>query len=175
MKAKKWRQIALVVAGLTVLLGTRVPVLAQTKQKTWRVPVLMEESTVRGKVVVLETRREDRKAVDNLLIQVWTAPDEQETEEEAQATVEAEKGAENAEEAAPETPAAAEAKEPELVHETRTDENGLFSLPLLGIGAYRLVVGEISVQLRVLPKSEDREDQEEPKILLILLPKEVVT
>jgi len=173
MKTMNWRQIAFIVPVLAVLPARQPSALGQEgPSKTWRVPVLMEESTVRGKVVVLETRREDRKAVENLLIQVWTAPDEEaEANEQVTEGAEAAKGAT---EPAEPGDSASEPQEPKLVHETRTDENGLFSLPVLGIGTYRLVVGEISVQLRVLPKAKEREGQEEPKILLILLPKEVV-
>jgi len=168
MKTGKWFRIALMWLGTAVFLAGQTTVRAQDTKRTWRVPVLMEEATVRGKVVVLETRREDRRAVENLLIQVWTAPDEAEelenaAEEQADETVEAEAETE------------AEKEEPKLVHETRTDENGLFSLPVLSVGVYRLVIGELSVQLRVMPKHEERKDQEEPKILLILLPKEVIT
>lgn len=150
---KRMRMVAFCLFAAVLLFGQERAE-ARERMRTWRVPVLMEASTARGKVVVLETRKEDRKAVENLLVQVWTAPDE-------------EQEVEGAEEAGGKA-------EEKLVHETRTDENGLFSLPVLSVGAYRLVIGELSVQLRVLPKAEERKDQEEPKILLILLPKEVV-
>ena len=44
--------------------GMLTPALAKStkggKGKEWATPILMEESTVRGKVVILETRRTDR-------------------------------------------------------------------------------------------------------------------
>ena len=166
---KRMRMVAFCLFAAVLLFGQERAE-ARERMRTWRVPVLMEASTARGKVVVLETRKEDRKAVENLLVQVWTAPDEEQEVEGAE-EAEGKAGEETPpEKGNPESPQ----EEEKLVHETRTDENGLFSLPVLSVGAYRLVIGELSVQLRVLPKAEERKDQEEPKILLILLPKEVV-
>ena len=46
-------------------------------------------------------------------------------------------------------------------------------LPALDAGKYELVVGELHLNLLVQSTSEVKTKQEEPKILLLLLPKEV--
>ena len=107
-----------------------------------RAPVLMEQATVRGKIAILEVRREGRTSRQGLRIQVW------------------QKG-QNAE-------------EKRLLHETVTDEAGLFSLPLLGEGTYELKVEDFAVDLVVIPQSDDRKGQEEPKILLLVVPREAL-
>ena len=139
--------LPLIMAAACLTAGLRT-VLAQEEtgktEKKWTAPVLMEVATVRGKVVVLETRRDDRKVVEDLSVEVWTAP------EDAQ-------------------------EEKKRLVETKTDSNGFFTLPVLKVGDYRLLVGELTLNLTVIPKADDRKGQaEEPKILLILLPKEVV-
>jgi hypothetical protein len=61
-----------------------------------------------------------------------------------------------------------------LLHEATTDEFGMFDLPVLEQGNYVLKISELQLQLFVIPKAEDRADQNDPKVLLILMPKEVV-
>ena len=128
--------------ALVLVLAERAP--GQDDAKAWRVPVVMEEATVRGKVVILETRREDRKTVGGLRIEVWTTE--------------------------PDNPRIRD----ERIHRTRTDDEGLFSLPSVEIGRYVIIVGELRLGLQVVPKANVRADQQEPKVLLILLPKDVV-
>ena len=114
------------------------------REKHWRIPVVMEKATVRGKVVILETRREDRKTIADLRVEVWTTQ-----KDEPQ-------------------------KKGSLLHETKTDEGGLFTLPLIEEGQYILVVGSLRLNLTVTPQADVRKGQSEPKVLLILLPKDVV-
>ena len=116
----------------------------QSKERRYKIPVVMEKATIRGKVVILETRRDDRKTIANLRIQVWsTAKDDPGTKR-------------------------------SMEHETKTDDGGLFALPLLEEGRYILVVGELQLSLSVVPQSEDRKGASEPKVLLLLLPKDVI-
>ena len=146
--------------AMLCLAGSMTPVEAASRRSRRRpvpkVPVIMEESTVRGKIVVLESRREDRKTVEELLVQVWQAAQEEDDTDGGKQT----------------RPKAD--VEDKLVHETRTDKDGFFSLPSIPIGEYRLVAGELVLRLTVVPKAEVRAGQDEPKILLILLPKEVL-
>jgi hypothetical protein len=131
---------ALMVA--TVLSG--MPARAQEAEAYSKTPVLMEEATLRGKVVILETRKEDRHVQEGLKIQVWTTK-----------------------EGSPRV-------KRDRIHETKTDEAGLFSLPLLAQGIYILTVGELDVCVQVVAKAPVRQGQEEPKVLLLMLPKEVI-
>ena len=108
------------------------------------IPVVMEEATVRGRVVIMETRRTERHALEGLRVKVWTKGNKEGGEESR------------------------------LLHEAETDELGLFSLPLLPVGEYTLVVSKVTLRLVVTPKAPERAEQEEPKILLILLPREVI-
>ena len=116
----------------------------QSRTTHWKVPIVMEKATVRGKVVILETRKEDRKTIANIRIQVWTAVKDDPSRKRS------------------------------LLHETKTDEGGLFALPLLDEGQYILVVSELQLSLIVTPQAEVRQGTSEPKVLLILLPKDVV-
>lgn len=109
-----------------------------------RVPVVMERATVRGKVVVLESRRADRSAVENLGIQVWSTTD-------------------------------GGSKKSARLHETTTDADGLFQLPLLEEGEYLFMIGELRLRLLVVPPAPEREGQEESKVLLIMMPKESIS
>ena len=84
------------------------------KSSTWGVPVVMEEATVRGKVVILEDRQQDRRVVEGLRIQLWQEQDDD---------------SENAE---------PEAKVRRLLNETTTDKLGMFDLPQLAVGDYEL-------------------------------------
>ena len=145
MTGRHQHSVAVLALVSSVILTGLLASAAPAQDKAQRVPVVMEEATVRGRVVVLETRRTDRHAPEGLDVQVWSRADEK-------------KGVEK-----------------KLLHETKTDEDGLFALPLLAVQEYELVVGEVKLRLIVVPRSEERKDQEEPKILLILLPKESVT
>jgi hypothetical protein len=104
----------------------------------------MEEATVRGKIVILETRKQDRRTIAGLRIEIWE-PEEDDPNVRR-----------------------------ELVHAVKTDEDGLFALPQLEVGQYIMMVSDLRLNLMVIPKAEVRKGQEEPKILLILLPKDVV-
>lgn len=125
--------------------------------KTIAVPVVMEEATVRGKVAVLETRREDRKLIEGLPIQVWSTVERQHTSRVLFTT---------------KTHSTYERDQ--LLRETKTDDLGLFDLPQLTAGEYILVISEVQFRLSVVPQSQQRRGQAEPKVLLILIPKEVV-
>jgi hypothetical protein len=149
MNGLRWRLIASISTclGLTGLLSLPTAAFAkkESADKQWRVPVVMEKATVRGKVVVLETRSDERKALSDLKIQVWTRKtDEKKTEKD------------------------------KLVVETKTDESGFFNLPVIDVGDYVLVVAELQLRLTVVPEAGARAGQQEPKILLLLLPKEVI-
>ena len=126
---------------------------AEKKTSQWRVPIVMEKATVRGKVVVLETRREERASIKNLNVEVWTAPEESSGEESKKDS---------------------DAPGRKRLHATKTDELGFFSLPALEEGEYVLVIGELHLGLTVVPAAEVRKGQEEPKVLLLLLPREVL-
>jgi hypothetical protein len=146
MKAKqRSAYLAGVVRGLVVLGSLAgATVHGADDGREWKVPIVMEKATVRGKVVVLETRHEDRRAAANLKIQVW------------------------------DTLKASPQKKHNLLNETRTDEGGLFTLPLLDEGRYVLVVGALNLSLTVTPPAGIRKDSPEPKVLLVLLPKDVI-
>ena len=117
---------------------------AKKVKKRVRIPIVMEAATLRGKVVVLESRKTDRDVVRGLKVKMWPWNDDIE-----------------------------ETETPPL-HETQTDEFGMFNLPELAVRDYLLAVGEMHLRLKVMPQAESRRGQSEPKILLILLPKEVV-
>ena len=104
------------------------------------VPVVMDEATVRGRVVILETRREDRRTIQGLRIAVRDEAGKQ------------------------------------VIHRTRTDDEGFFSLPVLPAGRYRITIGELRMDLLVQEAEEAAPGagSAEPKIVLILLPKDVV-
>ena len=139
------------VCGVAVLSGLlfalcAVPAWAKDRPKTWRIPILMEQSTVRGKVIVLEDRQDDRKVASNLRVRIY----------------------EEAKEGDPDR------RTFKLLSETRTDDLGLFDLPLLATGQYALWISGMQVRLQVIAKPEARTGPEEPKVLLILIPKEVI-
>lgn len=115
---------------------------AGEEQTTWRVPIVMEKATVRGKIVILENRSEDRRVLEGLKVQVWSDPEESQPSGK--------------------------------IHETLTDDAGLFSLPELEVGEYFLTVARLRLRLTVVPNDPERAGQLEPKVLLILLPKDVV-
>ncbi len=136
----------LVIAGLLAA-GRDSSALAAKGIKQWRVPIVMERATVRGKVVILETRTTERHALKDMKIEIWSRRDDRRGR------------------AAPD----------QLLHETTTDPEGFFSLPVLEEGNYLLRVSDLYLKLAVIPEAEVRTGQEqEPKILLILLPKEVI-
>jgi hypothetical protein len=145
-----------VLLGLCLLPAARA--IAQDKDEdTFTVPVVMEEATVRGRVVILETRREDRKVIEGLPIQIWST-------KETETTARRRWTRRNSPQLEPDQP----------VHETKTDELGIFDLPELAVGEYILTVSEIHFRLTVIKQSEERAGQSEPKVLLILIPKEVI-
>jgi hypothetical protein len=135
---------------MTLLAGMFLPygnaVAAKGKVRKWRVPIVMEKATVRGKIVILETRVEERTIIQGLRVQVWPWREN----------------------------AAGKTVPDKLLHETKTDRDGFFSLPVIDNGNYLLVVGDLYLKLTVVSPALAKMDQQEPKILLILLPKEVI-
>lgn len=121
-----------------------------------KVPIVMEAATVRGKVAVLETQREDRRVIQGLKVQVWSSKPADVSPRRRGHRVE-------------------EFQRDQLLHETETDELGLFDLPLLDSGEYFMDVSDVQFRLTVIPQSTERAGQSEPKVLLILIPKEVVS
>lgn len=151
---RMYRQaLPMVALAAAVLSGTYRPRCALAEpdkpEKEIAVPVVMEAATVRGKVIMLEDRRTDRQVLKDLKVAVWSTKKD---EESGKPTAEPDK----------------------LLHETTTDEFGMFNLPELPEGNYVLIISELKIDLTVIPKAEERADQKEPKVLLILLPKEVV-
>lgn len=124
----------------------------------YAVPVVMEEATVRGKVAVLETRWEDRRIMKGLRVQVWSTKEQEPPVEERKRR----RGQTSTR------------VRDVLINETETDDLGLFDLPMLPVGEYLLNVSEVQFRLTVIPKAESRAGQSEPKVLLILIPKEVI-
>jgi hypothetical protein len=120
--------------------------LARERTKTLRVPILMEEATVRGKVIILETREDDRKVASSIRVRLFTERRTGEDEKPVR----------------------------ELLHEARTDDLGLFDLPSVPVGEYQLWVSGLQVRLRVVPRTAPPKPQDDPKVLLILLPREAL-
>ncbi len=149
MKTTSWSMpvrlaVMLLLAGS--YLSNSSAMAAKGKGRQWRVPIVMEKATVRGKVVVLETRVEERRTIQSLRIQVWTRK----------------------------TNKAKKSVRDKLLHETKTDRDGFFSLPVIDSGDYVMVIGDLNLKLTVVPPTTVATGQQEPKILLILLPKEVI-
>lgn len=138
------RHLSLIIAACAVVsTGLALqPVCRGDSPDLKRTPVVMETATVRGKVAILEVRREGRTSREGLRIQVWQR--------------------------------AKNTEEKSLIHETLTDQAGLFSLPQLAVGTYELKVEDFAVDLIVIPQSEERKGQEEPKILLLVVPREAL-
>ena len=158
------------VTGYLLILGvilTLCPVRSTAQEDasevtTWTVPIVMEEATVRGKVAVLENRTEDRQVLEGLKVEIWSTEMEQRHDPAKKRWFKFRKD-----------------PEPQLlrkdkVHETETDADGLFSLPTLKPEEYYMVLGEIQFRITVIPKDKIRAGSDEPKVLLILIPKEVV-
>jgi len=152
MKHVRWVVLATVVvfSGLV----TRGAARSRDSSKRWRIPVVMEKATLRGKIVVLEDREQERRTLEGMNVQVWSIANKVSGEKES-GKVRPERG--------------------KLLHDTETDDLGMFSLPTLDEGKYILLLGELRLLLQVVPKAADRENQQEPAILLIMVPKEVVT
>lgn len=106
----------------------------------------MEKATVRGKVVILETRVEERRTIQSLQIEVWSRKDNDKNK----------------------------SRKDKLLHATKTDRDGFFSLPVIDTGDYLMVIGDLQLKLAVVPANDVTAGQQEPKILLILLPKEAI-
>lgn len=58
------------------------------------------------------------------------------------------------------------------IRRTRTKDNGDYTLPVLDLGRYRLLIGGLRVDLLVEERDEDRTD-ESPKVVIFVLPKEL--
>ena len=130
---------------------------------TWNVPVVMEEATVRGKVAILENRSEDRQVLEGLRVEIWSTELEETAEPTKKSWINFRKDD------------GPKYIRKEKVHESSTDADGLFSLPSLEADEYFMVLGEIQFRLTVIKRDKIRAGKnDEPKILLILIPKEVV-
>ncbi len=113
--------ILLLAAALVGAAALPQAAMARSRRSTkGRLPVVMEEATVRGKVIVLENRKEDRRILRDLSIRIWSG----------------------------------EGAARKLLHETVTDDLGLFSVPMLKVGEYRMTVAELNVRLSVIPKAD---------------------
>ncbi len=136
------------VVGAAILCAflSAAPTWARERTKTLRVPILMEESTVRGKIIVLETRDDDRKVAANIRVRLFT----EKRSNDGGKTIR------------------------ELLHEAKTDDLGLFDLPSVAVGEYQLSVSGMEVRLHVVPRNSAPKPQEDPKVLLILLPREAL-
>jgi len=149
-----WHRLGIAVAlGLTTMTG-----LAAAQDTSKAVPIVMEAATVRGKIAVLETRWEDRQIMKGLRVQVWSTKAPEKTNDKPNRhspTIRVDRDT--------------------LLHETETDDLGLFDLPVLDVGEYLLAVSEVRFLLTVIPRSAERAAQSEPKVLLILIPKEVIS
>jgi hypothetical protein len=61
------------------------------------------------------------------------------------------------------------------IYETKTDKDGRFAIPRVTAGDYIIAVGTVNLRLRVRPPTGDPEkDLEAPKVIYILIPKDVV-
>ncbi|NQU40791.1 MAG: hypothetical protein HQ523_12625 [Lentisphaerae bacterium] len=149
MRTVIWSIIARA-ATVLVLAGVFLPPTsvnaAPRNSRQWRVPIVMEKATVRGKVVILETRVEERRTIQSLQIEVWSRKDNDKNK----------------------------SRKDKLLHATKTDRDGFFSLPVIDTGDYLMVIGDLQLKLAVVPANDVTAGQQEPKILLILLPKEAI-
>ena len=153
--------VAALLIGLTLarpaFAGTQVP------------PIVMEEATVQGKIIILENFKEDRQAAAGLLIEIWSA-------KEFKLERTSRRGAKQAAKA---VDTGYNFERHELILETETDEDGFFYIEEgseLPAGNYIMVIGEVDLILIVEPLSSTREKMdatEKQKTLLILVPKEI--
>lgn len=60
----------------------------------------------------------------------------------------------------------------EVIYETRTDKIGGYTFPQLKVGAYRLVIG--GMKLNLLVESTPVEIGELPKVIITILPRDLV-
>ena len=117
MQYRKLPALIAVAAAGCVLAGPGSAFAKKSEKKvtTWRVPIVMEQATVRGKIAILETRTEDRKTVKEIAVQIWST--EEQTKRRKTKIV-----------------------RKELLHETATDEDGFFDLPQVKPDEYLLVI-----------------------------------
>ena len=148
-KTKHVGHIALTIAILVSCLALPRSGQAKNDGKTWRIPVVMEQATMRGKIVVIEDREQDRRVLEGMTVQVWSIADSAEGEKK---------------------PKKKRAERGKLLHETKTDDLGMFSLPALEEDEYILIIAELRLLLQVVPTSEKRKGQQEPAVLLIMVP-----
>ncbi len=153
-----WFSSTLLSLGMLFLASIRATA-ANGASAEIKVPIIMEEATVRGKVAVLESAREERKVISGLKVEVYSTK-VAETQEKHRWGKQ---------------PTTTQLEKNKLLHETQTDDLGLFDLPLLDVGDYLLHVSQVQFRLTVISQSAERAGQSEPKVLLILIPKEVVS
>lgn len=158
-------------AGLAVIAGL---FLAQSGIAEMQVPpIIMEEATVQGKIIILENFEEDRQAAAGLLLEIWSANEVEDVRKSRRGLKQqaAAKAAGN--------PGNTKFEKSELILETETDEDGFFYIEEgaeLAPGNYILVLGEVNLILIVEPLSGERAGlnaTEKQKTLLILVPKEI--
>ena len=136
-------------------------------------PILMEEATVQGKIIILENFQEDRQAAVGLRIEIWSAKEvvAPPSKNRRMAKMQAAAAASGNEEL--------NFEKNELVLETETDEDGFFYIEEgfeLRPGNYIIAMGDVRLILIVEPLSGDRAGLnpiEKQKTLLILVPKEI--
>lgn len=58
-----------------------------------------------------------------------------------------------------------------LIHQTQTDRNGSYTIPVLKVGAYHMFIGALRINLLV---EEKPAEDELPKIIITILPKEML-
>lgn len=63
-----------------------------------------------------------------------------------------------------------------LMYSTRTDDDGMFSLPEIEVGIYRAIVGKTPMLMQIVPTVNKLKEQERaaPKALLIMMPKQAI-
>ncbi len=62
----------------------------------------------------------------------------------------------------------------DVLHETVTDRNGIFTVPALNVGSYLMTVGRLNIRLEVVPGSRVvSSGYTSPKILLVFIPKDL--
>lgn len=156
MNSSGWPSAACVCALLFAASASSLRAADDDVTRQVSVPVVMEAATIRGKVAILETRQDDRRVIEGLKVQIWST---KRTEQKRPRLWSGK---------------ADDLERDKLLHETETDDQGIFDLPLLGVGEFFLVISKVQFRLTVVEQSVDRTGQTEPKVLLILIPKEVV-
>lgn len=59
------------------------------------------------------------------------------------------------------------------IAETKTDDAGMYRIPKLDVGVYRLMIGKLQLDLTVLPATEFKESEEQNKIIVVFIPRDM--